>query len=70
MDNFLDRDYVPKLNEDHINHLNSLITPNEIEPVIRSLPTEKGTGTDSLVHYSLRPSKKALYQYFSNNSSK
>jgi hypothetical protein len=31
MDNFLDRYQVPKLNQDQINHLNSPITPKEIE---------------------------------------
>jgi hypothetical protein len=39
MDNFLDRYQVQKLNEDQINHLNSLITPKEIKAVIKSLPT-------------------------------
>jgi DNA gyrase/topoisomerase IV subunit A len=39
MDNFLDRYQIPKLNQDQINHLNSLISPKEIEIVIKSLPT-------------------------------
>jgi hypothetical protein len=38
MDNFLDRYQVPKLNQDQIKDLNSLISPKEIEPVINSLP--------------------------------
>ena len=41
MDNFLDRYQIPKLNQDQINHLNSPITPKEIEAVIKSLPTKK-----------------------------
>jgi len=41
MDNFLDRYQVPKLNQDHINHLNSPMTPEEVEAVIKSLPTPK-----------------------------
>ena len=41
MDNFLDRYQVQKLNQDQINHLNSPITPNEIESVINSLLTKK-----------------------------
>ena len=41
MVNFLDRYQVPKLNQDQINHLNSPITPKEIEVVIKSLPTKK-----------------------------
>ena len=38
MNNFLDRYQIPKLNQDQINHLNSPITPKEIEAVIESLP--------------------------------
>jgi hypothetical protein len=33
MNNFLDRYQIPKLNQDKINHLNSPITPKEIEAV-------------------------------------
>jgi hypothetical protein len=40
MDNFLDRCQIPKLNQDHINHLNRPITPKEIEAIIKSLPTK------------------------------
>jgi hypothetical protein len=46
MDNFLDRYQVPKLNQDQINHLNSPISPIEIEAVINSLPTKKSPGQD------------------------
>lgn len=41
MDDFLDRYQVPKLNQDQISHLNSLITPKEIEAVIGRLLTTK-----------------------------
>jgi hypothetical protein len=41
MDNFLDKCKVPKLNQYHIKHINSPITPKEIEAVIKSLPTKK-----------------------------
>jgi hypothetical protein len=41
MDNFLDRYQVPKLNQDQINHLHSTITPEEIEAIIKALPTKK-----------------------------
>ena len=44
MDNILDRYQIPKLNQ--IDHLNSPITPKEIEGVIESLPTNKSTGPD------------------------
>jgi hypothetical protein len=45
MDKCLDRYQVPKLNLDHINDLNSTITPKEIEAIINSLPTKKSPGT-------------------------
>ena len=47
MDNFLDRYQIPKLNQDQINHLNSLTTPKEIEAVIKS-PLTTGHGGASL----------------------
>ena len=37
MDKFLDRYQVPKLNQDQVDHLNSPISPKEIEAVINSL---------------------------------
>jgi hypothetical protein len=44
MNNFLDRYQVPTLNQDHINNMNYLISPKEIEVVINSLPTKKSPG--------------------------
>ena len=41
MDNFLVRYQVPKLNQDHINDLNSAISHKEIETVINGLPKKK-----------------------------
>ena len=46
MHHFLDRMQVSKLNQDHINDLNSPISPKEIEVVIKSLPTKKSQGLD------------------------
>jgi hypothetical protein len=46
MDDFLDRYQVPKLNQDQIKHLNSPITPKEIDAVIKSLPTKMSPGPD------------------------
>jgi hypothetical protein len=40
MDNFLDTYQVSKLKQDQIIHLNSPITPKEIEAVINNLPTK------------------------------
>jgi hypothetical protein len=71
MDNFLDRYQILKLNQDQINHLNSLIAPKEIEAVIKSLPTKNKTKNKQtnkkkkptqdhmgLVQNYIRPSKK------------
>ncbi|KAL6042422.1 hypothetical protein STEG23_017316 [Scotinomys teguina] len=46
MDKFLDRYHIPKLDQDQINNLNRPITPEEIETVIKSLPTKKSPGPD------------------------
>jgi hypothetical protein len=46
MDKFLDRYQAPKLNQDHVNDLNSPIFPKEIEAVINSLSTKKMPGPD------------------------
>jgi hypothetical protein len=49
MDNFLDRYKVLKLKQDQINHLNSPITPKEIEAVINSLPNKKSPGPEGFI---------------------
>ena len=41
IDSFLDCYQTPELNQDQIDHLNSPITPKEIEGVVESLPTKK-----------------------------
>ena len=58
MDNFLDRNQIPKLNQDQIDHLNSPINPKEIEAVIESLPTKKAQYQMVLVQNYIRPSRK------------
>ena len=58
MDKFLDRYQVPKLNQDQIYDLNSLISPKEIEAVITSLLTKKKAQDQmDLVQSSIRSSK-------------
>jgi hypothetical protein len=59
IDNFLDRYQVPKLNQDHINNLNSPISPKEIETVINSLGTKQSPGPDG--------SSAEFYQTFKEN---
>ena len=47
MDNFLDKYHLPKLNQDKISKLNRPITAEEVETVIKSLPTKKSSGSDN-----------------------
>ena len=46
MDNFLEIQSPPKLNQEETDQLNRLITRNEIEYVIKTLPTNKSPGPD------------------------
>ena len=47
MDTFLEKYNLPKLNEEAAESLNRKITPDEIERVIKKLPSHKGPGPDS-----------------------
>ena len=46
MDNFLETYSLPKLNQEEIDQLNRLITRNDIEEVLKTLPTNKSPGPD------------------------
>ena len=46
MDTFLERYNLPRLNQEEIENMNSLITSNEIETVIKNLPTNRSPGPD------------------------
>ena len=46
MDKFLERYDLPKLNQEEIENMNRPITGNEMETVIKNLPTDKSPGTD------------------------
>ena len=46
MDNVLETQNLPKLNQEETNQLNRLITRNEIEYVIKKFPTNKSPGPD------------------------
>ena len=49
MDNFLETYSLPKLNQEEIDHLNRLITGNEIEYVIKTLPTNTSPGPNGFI---------------------
>ena len=46
MDKFLEKYNLPKLNEEEAGSLNRPVTPDEIERVIKKLPTHKSRGPD------------------------
>ena len=46
MDKFLGKYNLPKFNEEEAESLNRPITPDEIETVIKKLPTEKSPGPE------------------------
>ena len=45
MDKFLERYDLPRLNQDETENMNRPITSDEIEPVIKNLPTNKSPRT-------------------------
>ena len=46
MDKFLETYNFPRLNQEEIENMNRQITGNEIETMIKNLPTNKGPGPD------------------------
>ena len=46
MDKFLERYNFPRLNQEELENMNRTITSNEIETVIKNLPTNKSPGPD------------------------
>ena len=46
VDKFLERNNLPRLNQDEREKMNGPITRTEIETVIKKLPTDKGLGPD------------------------
>ena len=60
MDNFLQSYSLPKLNQEEKDQLNKLITRNEIEYVIKTLPTNKSPGQDVFTGKSYKTYKEDL----------
>jgi hypothetical protein len=62
MNKLLDAYNKPKLNQENIKHLSSSITCNEIEAVIKSLPTKKSPGPDGFTAKFYQTFKEELTQ--------
>ena len=45
-DKFLEKNNLPKLNQEEIENINRPTTSNEIETVIKNIPTNKSPGSD------------------------
>ena len=61
MEKFLEKFNIPKLNEDEAESLNRpIITPEEIETVIKKFPTHKSPGPDGFTGEFHKTFKKEL----------
>ena len=60
MDTFLEKYNLPKLNEENAESLNRPITPDEIETLIKKLPTHKSPGPDGFTGEFYRAFKEEI----------
>ena len=70
MEEFLERHNLPKLNQEEIENLNTLITIMEIKTVIKNLPTNKSPGTDGFTHEFYQKFREELTPILLNSSRK
>ena len=60
MDTFLEKNNIPKLNEEEAQKLNTPITADEIEAVIKKFPTHKSPGPDGFTGEFYKAFKEEL----------
>ena len=60
MDTFLEKYNLPKLNEEEAENLNRTITADEIEAVIKKLPTNKSPGPECFTGELYRAFKEEI----------
>ena len=63
MDKFSEKYYLPKLNQEEIENLNSTIISMKIETVIKSLSTNKSSGPDGFTGEFYQKFKKLNLSY-------
>ena len=68
MDQFLEKYSLPKLKKEEAESLNRQITPDEIETVIKKLPTHKSPGLDGFTGEFQKSFKEELTPILPKNS--
>ena len=61
---FLEKYNLPRLNQEEIEKMNTPSTSNEIETVIKKLPTNKSLGPDGFIGKFLQTFRKELPSMF------
>ena len=63
MDKFLETYNLPRLNQEEIQNMNRPITSNEIESVIKEIPTNRSPGPDSFTGKFYQTFKQELMPF-------